>query len=213
MSTLQRVLVNEIGKIVHAEVKGVLKDLKKKVADQALEIKALTAAIKALGGAIQAPPAKPKAAALNLDLTPERQDLAAKYDKNTLVDLVRKTGLTQRQLAILFDTSLVSISKWMSTKALPRDAMKAAIVEVANLDKADIIARLPEDARENRRSRHQKTVHRRAVAKAAKTRKRNAQKDGKIRKARVKKVPSTASISADDAAKAVANLMTAPVSE
>ncbi len=214
MSSLQKVFVNEIKRVAHAEVNTLLKDLRKKVADQSREIKALTATIKTMGGEVVAPPAPPKAAELDLTLTPERKALVEKFNKNTMIDLARKSGLTQRQIAMLLGTSLVSVSKWTSGKAMPRDAMKAAVVELLSMDKASIIARLPEEARENRKTRHQKAVHRKAMVKAAKTRSRNAAKSaGKIRKARVKKVPSTSSISVEDAAKAVADIMGTPVSE
>lgn len=214
MSSLQKVFVNEIKRVAHAEVNALLKDLRKKVADQSREIKALTATIKTMGGEVVAPAAPPKAAELDLTLTPERQALVEKFNKNTMIDLARKSGLTQRQIAMLLGTSLVSVSKWTSGKALPRDAMKAAVVELLSMDKAAIIARLPEEARENRKTRHQKAVRSKAMVKAAKTRSRNAAKGaGKIRKARVKKVPSTSSISVEDAAKAVAGIMGTPVSE
>ncbi len=214
MSSLQKVFVNEIKRVAHAEVNALLKDLRKKVADQSREIKALTATIKTMGGEVVAPAAPPKAAELDLTLTPERQALVEKFNKNTMIDLARKSGLTQRQIAMLLGTSLVSVSKWTSGKALPRDAMKAAVVELLSMDKAAIIARLPEEARENRKTRHQKAVRSKAMVKAAKTRSRNAAKGaGKIRKARVKKVPSTASISSEAAAKAVADIMGTPVSE
>jgi transcriptional regulator with XRE-family HTH domain len=214
MSSLQKVFVNEIKRVAHAEVNALLKDLRKKVADQSREIKALTATIKTMGGEVVAPAAPPKAAELDLTLTPERQALVEKFNKNTMIDLARKSGLTQRQIAMLLGTSLVSVSKWTSGKALPRDAMKAAVVELLSMDKAAIIARLPEEARENRKTRHQKAVRSKAMVKAAKTRSRNAAKGaGKIRKARVKKVPSTSSISVEDAAKAVADIMGTPVSE
>ena len=206
--------VNEIKRVAHAEVNALLKDLRKKVADQSREIKALTATIKTMGGEVVAPAAPPKAAELDLTLTPERQALVEKFNKNTMIDLARKSGLTQRQIAMLLGTSLVSVSKWTSGKALPRDAMKAAVVELLSMDKAAIIARLPEEARENRKTRHQKAVRSKAMVKAAKTRSRNAAKGaGKIRKARVKKVPSTSSISVEDAAKAVADIMGTPVSD
>ena len=190
-----------------------LKDLRKKIADQSREIKALTATIKTMGGEVVALAEPPKAAVLDLTLTPERQALVEKFNKNTMIDLARKSGLTQRQIAMLLGTSLVSVSKWTSGKAQPRDAMKAAVVELLSMDKPSIIARLPEEARENRKTRHQKAVRSRAMVKAAKTRSRNAKSGGKIRKARVKKVPSTSSISVEDAAKAVANLMSTPLAE
>ena len=190
-----------------------LKDLRKKIADQSREIKALTATIKTMGGEVVALAEPPKAAVLDLTLTPERQALVEKFNKNTMIDLARKSGLTQRQIAMLLGTSLVSVSKWTSGKAQPRDAMKAAVVELLSMDKPAIIARLPEEARENRKTRHQKAVRSRAMVKAAKTRSRNAKSGGKIRKARVKKVPSTSSISVEDAAKAVANLMSTPLAE
>lgn len=218
MSSLQKVFVSEIKRLAHAEVNALLKDLRKKVADQAREIKALTATIKTMGVEVVAPAERPKAAILDFKFTPERQQaLVEKFNKNTMNDLARKSGLTQRQIAILLGTSLVSVSKWTSGKAMPRDAMKATIVELLSLDKAAIIARLPEEARENRKTRHQKAVRRKASAKAAKARSRNAAKGGgkKIRKARVKKVPSTSSISSEDAVKDVAYIMNmnTPVSE
>ena len=213
MSSLQKVFVNEIKRVAHAEVNALLKDLRKKIADQSREIKALTATIKTMGGEVVALAEPPKAAVLDLTLTPERQALVEKFNKNTMIDLARKSGLTQRQIAMLLGTSLVSVSKWTSGKAQPRDAMKAAVVELLSMDKPSIIARLPEEARENRKTRHQKAVRSRAMVKAAKTRSRNAKSGGKIRKARVKKVPSTSSISVEDAAKAVANIMSTPISE
>lgn len=213
MSSLQKVFVNEIKRVAHAEVNALLKDLRKKIADQSREIKALTATIKTMGGEVVALAEPPKAAVLDLTLTPERQALVEKFNKNTMIDLARKSGLTQRQIAMLLGTSLVSVSKWTSGKAQPRDAMKAAVVELLSMDKPAIIARLPEEARENRKTRHQKAVRSRAMVKAAKTRSRNAKSGGKIRKARVKKVPSTSSISVEDAAKAVANIMSTPISE
>ena len=213
MSSLQKVFVNEIKRVAHAEVNALLKDLRKKIDDQSREIKALTATIKTMGGEVVALAEPPKAAVLDLTLTPERQALVEKFNKNTMIDLARKSGLTQRQIAMLLGTSLVSVSKWTSGKAQPRDAMKAAVVELLSMDKPAIIARLPEEARENRKTRHQKAVRSRAMVKAAKTRSRNAKSGGKIRKARVKKVPSTSSISVEDAAKAVANIMSTPISE
>ena len=216
MSGFQKVFASEIKRYARAETGEMLKVLSKKVKEQGRQLKELSALVKALQKGIPEPERKTVSTA---SLTPEQIALADGYGRNGMHDLAKKTGLTQRQLAMLLGVSLVSVSKWLSGKTEPRAPMKGAIVELLKLDKAAIIAKLPEDARENRRSRRIAADRRRAKEKAAKKRARKAAKAGadgvKVRRVKVKKLPKEASISADAAAKAVAALMNsqAPISE
>ena len=204
MSSFQKQFVNEIRRLARSEATALVKDLQKKVSVMAKRLKALESGCKIKVSA---------SAAAALDSG--AKELADGYRPTALKDLAKKNALTQRQLAILLGSSLVSISKWLSGKAEPRAKGKAKIMELAALDKKELMARLPEDIRENRKSRRKAAERAAKMKKAAKARAKAAKANGgkKFRKVKVAKPQTEASISSKAAEAAVAALMNAPISE
>ena len=205
MSGFQKQFVNEIRRLARSEAAALVKDLQKKVSSLSQRVKALES------GA----PVKKTAAAAKSTKSAD-PSLADGFKKNALKDLAKKNTLTQRQLAALMGASLVSISKWLSGKAEPRAKAKAKIMELLAMDKKALKALLPEEARENRKTRRQAAERAKKLKKAAKARAKAAKANGgakKIRKVKVAKPQTEASISTSAAQAAVVALMNAPISE
>ena len=208
MSGFQKQFVNEIRRLARSEATALVKDLQKKVSSLAKRVRMMEAASSG----------RPVSVVDDTDvaLDADAKALADGYRKGSLKELAKKNALTQRQLAALLGASLVSISKWLSGKSEPRARAKARIMELFALDRKELFARLPEDVRENRKSRRKAAEHAKKMQQAAKARAKAATVQGgakRVRKVKVAKPQTEASISATAAQAAVDALMNAPISE
>ena len=149
MSNVQKVLAAEIRRLARKEIKAAFlplakqnKLLKQELARQAKLLKELS----------KPAPAAPKPAApAPADEKPARKAPKRAFRPAALVAFRKKFSLSQRSVAQLLSTSLVSVTNWENGHAVPRDRMLDKINALRKLGKRELAKLLPEDARKPRR--------------------------------------------------------------
>lgn len=157
MPNMQKILAEEIRRLARKELKAALaplakqnKILKEQLAAHSKRIKELSkfaATVSLSSHAISAPDAKE---------TPTAQSEEKKFPKrhfrpSDLVAFRKKHAFSQRIVAKLLSTSLVTVTNWENGHAVPRPAMLAKINELRKMGKRKLLKLLPEDAKKTAR--------------------------------------------------------------
>lgn len=155
MPNMQKILNEEIRRLARKEIKAALaplakqnKALKEQLAAQAKLVKELSKAVAAVPAPAK-PEAKPAAAPAG---KPEGKKAAKRaFRPAALVAFRKKFSLSQRAVAQLLSTSLVSVTNWENGHAVPRPKMLEQINALRKLGKRELLKRLPAGAKATRR--------------------------------------------------------------
>lgn len=160
---MQKVLNEEIRRLARKEIKSAVaplaqqnKVLKAQLAKQAKLIKELAKAVASIPSQAKPVPAAPA------DAKPAtKKSVKRSFRPAVLVAFRKKHSLSQRAVAQLLSTSLVSVTNWENGHAVPRPAMLGKIAALRKMGKRELVKLLPADAK--------KTSRKPRVAKKAKS--------------------------------------------
>ncbi|APW41763.1 transcriptional regulator [Rhodoferax saidenbachensis] len=143
MSSLIDSLKSEIARVARKELKDELLALRKGMTSHRSEIAALKRQVKSLTSAlkasIRASKGSDKAQASTPDTAPR-----IRFSAERFAAWRAKMGITQAQTAQLLEASALSVFKWESDKAQPRNAQLHRIAAVMKLGKREVLKRLQE---------------------------------------------------------------------
>jgi len=157
MPNMQKVLAEEIRRLARKELKAALvplakqnKALKEQIAAQAKRIKELSKAVAAASAPAKAAPA-PAAKE-----TPAAKPVGKKAPKRAFrpADLVafrKKHSFSQRIVAKLLSTSLVTVTNWENGHAVPRPGMLAKINALRKMGKRQLLKLIPDETKKTAR--------------------------------------------------------------
>ena len=155
MSNIQKILAGEIRRLARKEIKAAVaplaqqnKAMKEQLAAQAKLLKELSKAVAAASVPAKAAPAAKE--------TPSEQPAAKKAAKRRFrpADLVafrKKHAFSQRIVAKLLSTSLVTVTNWENGHAVPRPAMLGKINALRKMGKRQLLKLIPDDAKKTGR--------------------------------------------------------------
>ena len=153
MPNMQKILAEEIRRLARKELKAALaplakqnKALKEQLADQAKRLKELSKAVAAAAAApkvVSAPAAKE---------TPAPQPAGKKAPKRhfrpaDLVAFRKKHAFSQRIVAKLLSTSLVTVTNWENGHAVPRPALLAKSNALRKMGKRQLLKLIPDETK------------------------------------------------------------------
>lgn len=143
MASLAESLKAEIARVARKELKKELLSLRKhsaahrsQIASLRREVKELRAELKARAKVAKTPPAA------RIESAPASGRRSAPFTPEAFAAKRAKLGLTQAQMAQLLDCSALSISKWETGRASPRNAQLERIASIRGLGKREAAARL-----------------------------------------------------------------------
>ena len=131
------------------ELKPELQGMRKAITGHRTEIAALKREVKALTSQLKATQRQVKAAdlhkakAVTEDIAPKKSK-QIQFDAQVLIDKRAALAITQKQMAQLLGASSLSVYKWESGKAKPRQGSLAAIAAVRKMGKREATKRLAE---------------------------------------------------------------------
>lgn len=142
MSTLIAALKSEISRLARKELKAELLALRKAATSHRSEIAALKRQVKALSSALKSASrgSRRKADAASQDAVAPR----IRFTAQRFAAWRAKMGITQAQTAQLVEASALSVFKWESEKASPRNAQLQRIAVVMKLGKRELLKKLQE---------------------------------------------------------------------
>lgn len=163
MSNIQKILAGEIRRLARKEIKAAIaplaqqnKAMKEQLAAQAKLLKELSKAVASASAPAKAAPAAKE--------TPAEQLAAKKASKrrfrpSDLVAFRKKYAFSQRIVAKLLSTSLVTVTNWENGHAVPRPAMLAKINALRKMGKRQLLKLVPEETKKAaRKPRFPKTA-------------------------------------------------------
>lgn len=153
MPNMQKILNEEIRRLARKEIKAAVaplaqqnKVLKGQLAKQAKLLKELSKAVASIPAQAKPAPAAPA------DAKPAAKKSAKRsFRPSVLVAFRKKHSLSQRAVAQLLSTSLVSVTNWENGHAVPRPAMLEKIAALRKMGKRELVKLLPADAKKSTR--------------------------------------------------------------
>lgn len=149
---MQKVLNEEIRRLARKEIKSAVaplaqqnKVLKAQLAKQAKLIKELAKAVASIPSQAKPAPAAPAAPADAKSAS--KKSVKRSFRPAVLVAFRKKHSLSQRAVAQLLSTSLVSVTNWENGHAVPRPAMLGKIAALRKMGKRELVKLLPADAK------------------------------------------------------------------
>ena len=147
MNTFSNAFRTEVVRMARKELKPELQGMRKALTHHRSEIAALKREVKALASLLKATQRKVKTVetpAVKVKATPPTKPQVKEFQPVALLEKRKTLGLTQKEMARLVNASALSLYKWESGKANPRDAQVARIVEVLRMSKRRALAKLAE---------------------------------------------------------------------
>ena len=147
MNTFSNAFRTEVVRMARKELKPELQGMRKALTHHRSEIAALKREVKALASLLKATQRKVKTVetpAVEVKATPPTKPQVKEFQPVALLEKRKTLGLTQKEMARLVNASALSLYKWESGKANPRDAQVARIVEVLRMSKRRALAKLAE---------------------------------------------------------------------
>lgn len=139
---------SEVMRMARKEIKGELESLRKTISAQRSDIavlkrdmKAIVAQVKALNkaggrktsaGEVQKPDGQ----------APAGRKRTFHFKAEALMAKREQLGITQQSMAVLLDSSQLSVSRWESGKVMPRVAQLERIQQVLKMGKREALAKL-----------------------------------------------------------------------
>jgi DNA-binding transcriptional regulator YiaG len=155
MSNIQKILAGEIRRLARKEIKAAVaplaqqnKAMKEQLAAQAKLLKELSKAVASASAPAKAAPAAKE--------TPSGQPVAKKtarrhFRPSDLVAFRKKHAFSQRIVAKLLSTSLVTVTNWENGHAVPRPAMLAKINALRKMGKRQLLKLIPDETKKTAR--------------------------------------------------------------
>lgn len=156
MPNMQKILAEEIRRLARKELKAALAPLTKQNKAFKEQIAAQAKRIKELSKALAAAPAPVKTAPAPLAGETPEPKAGKKAHKRAFrpADLVafrKKHSFSQRIVAKLLSTSMVTVTNWENGHSVPRPAMLAKINALRKMGKRKLLKLLPDETKKNSR--------------------------------------------------------------
>ena len=164
MPNMQKILTEEIRRLARKELKAALaplakqnKALKAQLVEQAKSIKELSKAVVATSAPAKSP--APAAKEIPAAQPTGKKAVQRRFRPSDLVAFRKKHAFSQRIVAKLLSTSLVTVTNWENGHAVPRPAMLAKINALRKMGKRQLLKLVPEETKKAaRKPRFSKTA-------------------------------------------------------
>ena len=161
MTKLQQVLNDEIRRLAHRELAGVIKQLKSQLVEMRKTLREQNLRIKTLEKLQPVPEVKPAA-------LPNAPEKPVRVTPERIRKWRMKLKLSQTQYAGLLGVNVLSVNHWESGKTEPRESQKQKIALLRDLGKRELRKLMAEKNIVPKKSKPAKKAVKKATKKAAK---------------------------------------------
>lgn len=146
MSTLINNLKSEIARVARKELKAELLSLRKATTVQRSEIAALKRQVKTLVSGLKALSKANRTAKPEVTEESEQKTSKIRFSPGRLTSVREKLGVTKAEFAQLVGASYLTVHKWETSQAQPREKQLQKIAAVAKLGKREVRKHLATEA-------------------------------------------------------------------
>ena len=161
MTKLQQVLNDEIRRLAHRELSGVIKELKSQLVEMRKTLREQNLRIKTLEKLQPVPEVKPAA-------LPDAPEKPVRVTPERIRKWRTKLKLSQIQYAGLLGVNVLSVNHWESGKTEPRESQKQKIAQLRDLGKRELRKLMADKNIVPKKSKAEKKAAKKTAKKTAK---------------------------------------------